>query len=40
MSSWSVTERASLSVYAYTGFTDATPDIGIGVSFSRRFAGF
>ena len=31
------TDRLSLAAYAYTGFTDASPDIGFGFTISRKF---
>ncbi len=31
-----LTERVDLAAYVYTGFTDASPDIGVGFTISRR----
>lgn len=38
MLSFELTDTVSLSTYAYTGFTDASPEIGLGFSVSRRFS--
>lgn len=35
--SWSARERLTFSIYAYTGFTDASPDFGAGLVLSRSF---
>ena len=36
--SWRATSRLTLSSYVYTGFTDASPDLGAGLVVSRAFA--
>lgn len=35
-----LTQGTNLSVYAYTGFTDVSPDLGVGVFVSQRIASW
>ncbi len=40
LAGWRLTPATSVSTYVYGGFTEASPEIGAGVSISRRFSGF
>lgn len=39
LATWQAAKRLSLAGYVYRGFTDASPDIGVGLSLSWRWGG-